>query len=600
MATEPTDSDENVTAQTARLQQNLARIEVLSARLMQAVSQKKQSDTAIHGPSADLYAKACAAYFSQIMQNPAKLIEQQVSYWGKTLSHYAAAQQALAKGDAPPSEPSRDKRFKNPLWDSHPAFNFLKQQYLFNADAITQALGDLPDLDPNERRRVDFFTRQIVDFFAPTNFLATNPDALEKALATEGESLVAGLENLVRDLEANQGDMLVTLSDPTAFTLGENIATTPGKVVFRNRMFELLQYAPQTETVYDTPLLIFPPWINKYYILDLKPQNSMVGWLLQQGYSVFVVSWINPDRSYADVAMDDYIREGFLQAIAEVQKITKRDQINAVGYCISGTTLSATLAHLKQQGKAPVRSATFLATLTDFSDPGEVGVFLSDDFLDGIERQAERDGVLSKLFMSRTFSFLRSNELVYQPAIRSYMLGEPPPAFDLLHWNGDATHLPAKMAVEYLRELWQGNGLVTGKFRVFGDPVSLSEVDLPLFAVACETDHIAHWRGSFAGVAKMGSPDKSFVLSQSGHIAGIINPPSKGKYGHYLNADGVSGTPEDWMAGAEFIKGSWWTNWHAWLAPQSGAMIKARKPGDGRRKTLGDAPGSYALASPQL
>jgi polyhydroxyalkanoate synthase len=406
-------------------------------------------------------------------------------------------------------------------------------------------------------------------------------------------SLVQGLENLVRDIESNQGDLLVTLADRDAFKVGENLATTPGSVVFRNRMLELIQYEPTTPKVHKTPLVIFPPWINKFYVMDLKAQNSLIKWIVDQGFTLFVVSWVNPDSSYAGIGMDDYIRDGFMRAMAEVRRITGEKQINAVGYCIGGTTLGLTLAYLQKAGDDSVKSATFFTTLTDFSDPGEVGVFLNDDFVDGIERQTAHDGILSKVFMSRTFSFLRSNDLIYTPAIKSYMLGEAPPAFDLLYWNGDGTNLPAKMAVEYLRGLCQQDGFAKGEYKVFGHAVSLADIKVPMCAIACETDHIAHWRGSFNGVKQMGSADKTFILSESGHIAGIINPPSKDKYGHYASEAPVTGDPEAWLKSSTFAKGSWWPRWGAWLAERSGPMVKARPPVD----SLAPAPGTYVVAN---
>ena len=587
-----TTEDHESTAKLARLTGNIARVEELSARLMRALATKKAHDQALDGPGQDVYVKAAAAYMAEMMHNPARVIEHQIGYWGKTLKHYVAAQQAMAKGDlAPPADTGpTDRRFSNPLWDTNPAFNFLKQQYLLNAEAVKDAVSDMETLDEADRRRVEFFTRQIVDMFAPTNFLGTNPDALEKAVATDGESLVQGLENLVRDVEANNGNAQVTLADQTAFQVGVNLATTPGSVVFRNRMFELIQYTPVTETVHKVPLLIFPPWINKFYVLDMKPANSLIKWVVEQGFTVFVVSWVNPDASYADVTMDDYIREGFLTAMAEVRRQTGEPQINAVGYCIAGTTLGLTLAHLQNAGDATVNSATFFTTLTDFSDPGEVGVFLGNDFVDGIERQALHDGMLSRAFMSRTFSFMRSNDLIYQPAIKSYMLGEAPPAFDLLYWNGDGTNLSARMALEYLRGLCQDDSFAQGHFRVFGKPVSLSDIKLPLCAIACETDHIAPWKASFNGIRQMGSADKTFVLSQSGHIAGIVNPAAKGKYGHYTNAGPMTG-PDDWLAAASFDKASWWPRWRDWLAARSGPQLAARQPA----QALCPAPGTYVI-----
>ena len=588
-------------AALARLNENLVLIDSLTKRLVAALGRRTPSDPGLQGPAPDLYAKAMAAYWAEIATNPAKMIERQVGYWGTALKHAVAAQQAMLQGGAAaPDALPRDKRFADPLWHDHPWYAYLRQQYQIGAEAIRDALGDLDGLDAAERRRVGFFSQQIVDLFSPTNFLATNPEAMRRAVETEGASLVRGLENLVSDIERNEGDWLVTLSDPDAFKLGENIATTPGTVVYRNRLFELIQYAPTTEKVRARPLLLFPPWINKYYILDLKPQNSLVKWIVDQGYTLFVVSWANPDASYADVGMGDYVRDGFLEAMAVAKAITGQDRINAIGYCIAGTTLALTLALMARRGDKSVESATFLTTMTDFSDPGEMGVFLDDDFVSGIERQSAARGYLDKFFMGRTFSYLRSNDLVYGPAIRSYMLGEAPPAFDLLHWNGDGTNLPGPMVVEYLRELCLGNRLAEGGFDVLDEKgLTLAEVAQPLLAVACETDHIAHWRGSFEGIKRMGSADKTFILSESGHIAGIVNPPSKKKYGHYTHDGAVGGTPAEWQAGAVYNAGSWWPRWEGWLRPRSGDMVPARAPGDPDHAAIEPAPGTYVRRGSQ-
>ena len=578
-----------------RLNANLARMDELTKRMVAALGNRKGSDFGLQGPGPELYAKAMAAYWSELANNPAKIIEKQVGYWGEALKHAVHAQQALLKGgSAADDDLPADRRFKDPLWRDHPWFSYLRQQYQISADAIRATVRDLDGLEPGDKRRVEFFSQQIVDLFAPTNFLATNPEAMKRAVETEGESLVKGLENLVRDIERNEGDWLVTLSDPDAFKLGENIATTDGSVVYRNRMFELIQYAPTTDKVHRTPLVLFPPWINKFYILDLKPQNSLVKWIVDQGYTLFVVSWVNPDSSHADVGMEDYVRDGYLEAIAQVKDITGEDQLNAIGYCIAGTTLALTLALMARRGDESIRSATFFTTMTDFSDPGEMGVFLDDDFVSGIERESASKGYLDKFFMGRTFSYLRSNDLVYAPAIKSYMLGEAPPAFDLLYWNGDGTNLPGPMVTEYLRDLCIGNRLAEGGYDMMGEPgLTLADVSVPLCAIACETDHIAQWKGSFEGVKRMGSKDKLFILSESGHIAGIVNPPSKKKYGHYTRGGAVAGTPEEWQAAAEFHDGSWWPRWEAWLRKRSGPKVKARAPGDAAHPVLDAAPGIY-------
>ena len=584
-----------------KLNENLKKVEDLAQRLTKVMSQRSGHNPALDGPNHDLYVKAASAYMTEAMQDPAKVFEHQLNFWSQSVTHFVEAQHAFTQRGltAPEDTSPTDKRFANPLWQTNPYFNFIKQQYLINARAIEQAVEDIEDLGAKDMRRLKYFSRQIIDMMAPPNFLATNPDALEKAVATDGQSLIQGLENLIGDLEANNGELVVRLADESAFELGGNIATTPGKVVFRNRMMELIQYSPTTETVHKTPLIIFPPWINKFYILDLKAQNSLVKWVVDQGYTLFVVSWVNPDVGYADVGMEDYIQEGYLTALDSVKQITGERQVNAVGYCIAGTTLSLVLSLLKQRGDKTIKSATFFTALTDFSDQGEFTPFLQDDFIDGIEAEIDDKGILLSPIMARTFSFLRSNDLVFQPAIRSYMMGETPPAFDLLYWNGDGSNLPGKMAMQYLRGLCQRNELAEQGYDIMGHHLSLDDLDVPVFAVTCETDHIAPWKDCYRGVQQWGSKDRTFVLSESGHIAGIVNPPSKKKYGHYLNPD-LSLDTQSWLEQSDFHEGSWWPYWNAWLTKRSGRMVKARVPGESGFPALEDAPGTYVARKSAL
>ncbi|MEP2892495.1 PHA/PHB synthase family protein [Tateyamaria sp.] len=577
-----------------KLTANLRKVEELSERLTKVMTHRSMHNEALDGPNQELFQKAASAYWTEALRDPAKVLEHQLQFWSKSVTHFVEAQQALASGKltAPPDPGPSDRRFANPLWDTHPYFNFVKQQYLINAAAVEQALDDVTEMDDPEKRRLAYFSRQILDMMSPTNFLATNPDALEKAVATEGDSLVQGLENLISDLEANNGELIVKLADDSAFELGRNIATAPGKVVFRNRMMELIQYTPTTKTVHKTPLVLFPPWINKYYILDLKEQNSMVRWLVDQGHTLFVVSWVNPDAAYAGVGLEDYVQDGYLAAIEAAKAITDESQVNAIGYCIAGTTLTLTLSLLKQRGDTSIKSATFFTALTDFGDQGEFQPFLTDDFIDGIEAECADKGILPSIIMARTFTFLRSNDLVYGPAIKSYMMGETPPAFDLLYWNGDGANLPAKMAMQYLRGLCQRNELATTGFDLMGHHLTLGDVDVPLCAIACETDHIAPWKDSYRGIQAMGSKDKTFIMTQSGHIAGIVNPPSRNKYGHYTNTD-LNLDHKAWAEGAEFHDGSWWPRWGKWLKSRAGAQMPARDPGDSAHPVLCDAPGTY-------
>ncbi|MEP5729139.1 MAG: class I poly(R)-hydroxyalkanoic acid synthase [Sulfitobacter sp.] len=594
MTTSTTDQDPALDASMSRMTENIKKVEALTERLTKVMATRTTHQQALDGPNQQLFAKAAESYMALAVNNPAKLMEQQMGYWTKTLTHFVQAQQVLAQGELSAEvDPSpKDRRFTNPLWQTNPYFNYVKQQYLTNAEMLSNAVDDITDMTPHEKQRLVYFSRQIIDMLSPTNFLATNPDALQRAVETEGESLIKGLENLIGDLEANDGELIVRLADESAFELGQNIATSPGKVVFRNRMFELIQYSPTTKKVHKTPLLVFPPWINKFYILDLKAQNSLVKWAVDQGYTLFMVSWVNPDSSYRDVGMEDYVEDGYLAAINEVKAITGEKQVNAVGYCIAGTTLSLTLSLLKQRGDKSVKSATFFTALTDFSDQGEFQPFLTDDFIDGIEAETADKGILPSVIMARTFSFLRSNDLVYGPAVKSYMMGEAPPAFDLLYWNGDGANLPGKMAMQYLRGLCQRNELADGGFDLLGHHLVLDEVDIPLCAIACETDHIAPWKDSFRGVQLMGSKDKTFIMTQSGHIAGIVNPPSKKKYGHYTNDD-LGQDHVSWLEGATFTEGSWWPRWEKWLNKRSGTMISARHPGDDGHQVISDAPGAY-------
>ena len=584
-----------------KMQANLQRVEALTERLMLAISGRKAVNPTLSGPGTELYAQAAVNYWAEMVENPKRIYEHQLEYWGRSVQHFVAAQEAFATEGfkAPADHTGADKRFGNPLWQTHPYFNFVKQQYLINSDAIRKAVEDVEDMDPKDKRRLNYFSEQIIAMMAPSNFLGMNPDALERAVQTEGESLVRGLENLVADMEANDGELLVKLCDESAFELGRNVATSEGSVVFRNEMLELIQYKAATEEVHKTPLLIFPPWINKFYILDLKAENSLIKWITEQGYTLFVVSWRNPGRAQGVWGMEDYIETGFKEAIRVTKEITGEKQVNAVGYCIAGTTLHLMLADMKAKGDTSVKSATFFTALSDFGEQGEFTPFLQDDFVDGIEEEVANYGVLRSVIMSRTMSFLRSNDLVYGPAIKSYMMGETPPAFDLLFWNGDATNLPGKMVMEYLRGLCQKNAFVGEGYEILGERLHVRDVEIPLFAVTCETDHIAAWRDCYRGFGMTGAKDKTFVVSQSGHIAGVVNPPSKKKYGHYTNEE-LPEAAADWWEGATFHEGSWWPRWEGWLGKRSGKMIPARELGGNGYEPLCAAPGTYVKLKPEV
>jgi len=572
-----------------KLKANLAKLEELRVRLMAALARRRLTNPDLSGPGSELYAKAATAYFTEMMIHPEKLIEQQVHMWRGTLANLSQAMTGRA-GEAPAARP--DNRFRSPVWDANPYFNFLKQQYLLSSDSVARTVEGLSGLDAKDQQRVAFFTRQFMDLMSPANFLATNPDAIEKALATNGQSLVDGLENFVRDIEANQGEFAVTVSDPNAFEIGRNIATAPGEVVFRNEMFELIRYAPTTEQVHRVPLLILPPWINKYYILDLNPENSFIRFAVDQGLSVYVMSWINPDETYRDAGFDTYVEQGALTAIETVKAFAGAKKVNAIGYCIGGTLLAATLALLAKRGDKSVKTATFFTTLVDFDAPGDLGVFIDDDFTSAIDREVAEKGYLAGRMMARTFSFLRANDLVYNPAVRSYLLGEDPPAFDLLFWNADSTNLPARMATEYLHYCYKENRLCRGTLEVSGETVDLSDIKIPFLAVATRRDHIAPWKASFSGLKRL-SGKKTFILAESGHIAGIINPPAADKYGYWLN-EASAGDLDAWAAAATRHQGSWWPFWAEWVKAASGKIIPAEKyPENPDFPALCPAPGTY-------
>jgi polyhydroxyalkanoate synthase len=588
-----TSSDKNLPSIDLQLNANLQKLEELSGRFFEVLNNKKQINLGLNGPGHDLFVKTAGAYLKSMAQNPTFFMEQQISYWGKTLEYFAETQEQFFSNSADNENIEHvDKRFTHQLWKTNPFYKNVLKQYHVNSNMIIEAVAQVEGLSSKDQARLEYFSTQIIDMMAPTNFFGTNPDALEKAFLSKGESLVKGLENLIRDLESNNGELLVRLADETAFKVGSDLAATPGKVVFRNRLFELIQYSPSTEMVYQTPLLIFPPWINKFYILDLKPHNSLIRWIVDQGYTLFVVSWVNPDTSYADVGLEEYIEEGYFEAIEQVKSICNTKTINALGYCIAGTVLSIVMSLMKKRGDASINTATLLTTLTDFSDQREFTPFLQNDFIDTIESEIKSKGILESFIIARTFSFLRSNDLIYSPAIKSYMMGEAPPSFDLLFWNGDGSNLPGKMALQYLRHLCQDNQFAKNQLKMFGEKLGASDIETPVFAVSCETDHIASWEDSFRGLHNFSSKEKTFVLSEAGHVAGIVNAPGRGKYGYYFGKDDFK-NPEDWKQRADFKKESWWPFWEKWLGERSKDLVKARTPGTIDDVGLGDAPGSY-------
>jgi polyhydroxyalkanoate synthase subunit PhaC len=525
--------------------------------------------------------------------HPAAMIEAQFQLWRDAMGLWESTAQRMLGGAPQPVVAPKpgDKRFRDKDWQENLVFDFIKQSYLLTANWLQNTVADVEGLDPSMRRRADFYTKQFVDAVAPSNFVLTNPEVLRATMQTNGENLVRGLGNLLTDLERGHGQLSIRQS-AGGFVVGENIALTPGKVVFRGELFELLQYTPTTAEVHKRPLLIFPPWINKFYILDLRPENSFIKWLVGRGYTVFVVSWVNPDRKLNHKSFEDYMREGIFTALDAVERATGVRDPNVVGYCIAGTLWAATLAYMAKTGDDRIHSATFWAAQVDFSEAGELKIFVDDAQLDALKEQMHTDGgLLEGRKMATTFNLLRANDLIWSFVVSNYLLGKTPAPFDLLFWNSDTTRLPEKMHLFYLRECYRDNALALGKMK-FGDvALDLTKVKVPVYFQSAREDHIAPFVSVYKATKLFKGPAR-FILAGSGHIAGVINPPAGGKYQYWTN-DKLPATVEEWQAGAQEHPGSWWPDWDKWLAKLSGPKIPARKLGDGKLKVLGDAPGTY-------
>jgi polyhydroxyalkanoate synthase len=488
--------------------------------------------------------------------------------------------------------PSADRRFAGEAW-RQPYFDAIRRAYDVNAKLLS-ALSSRTDLgDAKANRRLQFLTKLLTDLFSPSNFLASNPDALAEALRTRGESLVRGMENFAADLKRGGGELAISQTDMSKFAIGENLATTPGKVVFQNELLQLIQYAPATDQVREIPLLIVTALINKYYILDLQPGNSLVRWLTEQGFTVFITSWANPDVQHASKTFEDYMAAGLLTAMDKVIDQCGVEHINVLGYCISGTLLGCTLAYLAAKKiESPVSSATFLAAQHDFSDAGDLGLFIDDGILHEAERRMDKaGGVLPGQSMSEAFNLLRANDLIFSFLVNNYLLGKTPKAFDLLYWNADQTRIPKALGLWYLRAFYQENRLANGSLELAGARLDLSAVTTPVFVQSAVDDHIAPPESVYRGARLFGGP-VTFVLAGSGHIAGVVNPPSAQKYQHWTNRQ-FPETLRDWKAGAQEAKGSWWPAWAEWLHERSGRTIAARDPSAGPLPPIEDAPGAY-------
>jgi len=539
-------------------------------------------------------AKAFHELTAKMMANPYKLAEAQMNLWRDYMNLWQSSTlKLLGAPMAAIAEPAKgDKRFKHEDWQEHALFDYIKQSYLIAARWLQKAVADVEGLTPDSQKKVAFFTRQYIDALAPSNFALTNPEVFREIVATGGQNLVKGLHNLLDDIERGNGQLKISMTDPKAFELGVNIGTTPGKVIYQNDLMQLIQYEPATPKVGKRPLLVIPPWINKYYILDLRENNSFIKWMVDQGLTVFVISWINPDARHADKDFTSYLDEGPLAALDAIEKATGEKEVNALGYCLGGTLLATLLAYMAAKKDKRIVSATFMTALTDFSNPGELGVFIDEGQLDNLELRMIERGFLEGSEMAETFNMLRGNDLIWSFVINNYLMGRDPFPFDLLHWNTDATRMPARMHSYYLRNMYLNNRLrEPGGITLGGVPIDLSKVTLPTYFAASMEDHIAPWKTTYAGPLLMRGKGR-FTLSGSGHIAGMINPPSANKYGYWIN-DALPENPDDWLAGAKQHEGSWWNDWREWLGHFTGPQVAARVPGKGKLKVIEAAPGSY-------
>ncbi|WP_144391935.1 PHA/PHB synthase family protein [Pleionea sediminis] len=501
--------------------------------------------------------------------------------------------EALASINSPSEGKERDRRFNDDAWQK-PGFKELKDIYLQFSEATMSLFSDILPHDEDKSQRILFYVRQWLSAIAPSNYLMTNPVALLETQKTGGMNLVKGLHNYLEDMKRGKGLQNIRMTDLNAFKPGENLAITDGKVIYQNDLMQLIQYTPTTDKVSEKPLLIVPPWINKYYILDLKQENSLVKWAVDQGQTVFMISWVNPDKSHADMGFEEYVKLGVIEALDAVEQQTGQSSINTLGYCLGGTLLGTSLALLKSKNDKRVNSATFLTTLLDFEYPGELGCFLSQEQLDILDQQMESEGILDGRALAMAYNMLRENDLHWSYHVNNYLLGKEPPAFDLLYWNSDATNLPAAMHSFYLKNMYLENKLKDpGGISIDGVEIDLRKIDIPCYFLSAQKDHIALWKSTFLG-AQILSGKNEFVLAGSGHVAGVINPANSGKYSYFINSD-TKKPAEEWLETAEQKEGSWWPHWMNWLTELGGSKIAARDNENGKLKAIEDAPGSFVL-----
>ncbi len=593
------------------LSRTFAQIGERSGKVLQEFVARHGNSALVPPPTDPLpVANAFIELNQKLMTQPARVVQSGMSLWQDYMRLWQNTARRFAGGNsvAPIIAPEKgDKRFQDPAWSENALFDFIKQSYLLSARWLQNVVDETEGLDPKTAHKVEFYTRQFVDAMSPSNFVMTNPEVLKRTAETGGENLVKGLENLLEDLERGGGQLRIAMTDDTKFELGKNVGITPGKVVYQNDLMQLIQYAPMTDQVKRVPFVIIPPWINKYYILDLGPKKSFVRFLLEQGHTVFMISWVNPDERLADKGFTDYMLEGPVDALRQVKAITGENEANILGYCLGGTLLGTLLAWMEGMKGKPgiedlpkINSATFLVSMLDFRDVGDVAVFIDEEQISALEDHMRARGFLDGRSMATTFNLLRANDLIWSFVVNNYLMGKEPFPFDLLYWNADSTRMPAAMHSFYLREMYQRNRLAKpGAVKIEGVPIDLRTITTPSYFLSTRDDHISPWHTTYYGAQYFKGPVR-FVLSGSGHIAGVVNPPAAKKYSHWTNenlqGNGVDlpESPDDWFTGAQSTAGSWWPDWDKWLAGFSGDPVPARPPGTvSTHPALEDAPGSY-------
>jgi polyhydroxyalkanoate synthase len=575
---------------------NLARAMENSGQALAAYLKPREDGEARDKPPNELseLVKTLSAVAEYWLSDNARSAELQSRIAKAYLDLWGSSMRRLAGEEAPPAiAPSpRDKRFADPEWKSNQFFDFVLQLYLLTTQWAQDLVRNAEGLDPHTRKKAEFYVQQITNAIAPSNFVLTNPEVLRETLVSNGDNLVRGMKMLAEDIEAGRGTLRIRQSDPSNLVVGVNMATTPGKVIFQNELMQLIQYAPSTENVLRTPLLIIPPWINKFYILDLKPEKSFIKWCVDQGITVFVISWVNPDKSLGAKTWEDYMKQGPLAAMDAIEQATGEMKVHTMGYCVGGTLLATTLAWLAEKRRVRVTSATFLAAQVDFTNAGDLLVFVDEGQISAIERDMQATGVLEGAKMAMAFNMLRSNDLIWSYVVSNYLKGKPPSSFDLLHWNSDATRMPAANHSYYLRNCYLENRLSAGSMVLDNTLLDLSKIKVPIYNLATREDHIAPADSVLYGSQFFGGPVK-YVLSGSGHIAGVVNPPSSGKYQYWTNDNIRDVTLADWLKGAEEHKGSWWPDWRVWLQTIDAEEVPAREVGAAALPPIEDAPGSY-------